>query len=79
MENTSLPHKLLDETIGISIKIISDEFSEVSTNTFHKVVFQIKEEEHDIFAVGILFNRNVESGLNIEILFTFLPTACTTT
>jgi hypothetical protein len=44
MEKTSLPHNLLDETIGISIEIISDEFSEASTNTYHKVVFQIKEE-----------------------------------
>lgn len=61
MENTSLPHKLLDETIGISIKIISDEFSEVSTNTYHKVVFQIKEEEPDLYAIGVLFTLSLMS------------------
>ena len=61
MENTSLSHKLLDETIGISIKIISDEFSEVSTNTYHKVVFQIKEEEPDLYAIGVLFTLSLMS------------------
>jgi hypothetical protein len=61
MENTSLPHKLLDATIGISVEIISDEFNEVSTNTYHKVVFQIKEDESDIYAIGVLFTLSLMS------------------
>jgi hypothetical protein len=61
MENTSLPHKLLDATIGISVEIISDEFNEISTNTYHKVVFQIKEDESDIYAIGVLFTLSLMS------------------
>jgi hypothetical protein len=61
--------KLLEETIGIPIDIISNDYNETptslgETNTFHKVVFQVNEEEPDIFAIGVLFTP-VSYGLHI--------------
>ena len=55
--------RLLEETIGLpKIEVISNEFKEFPTgneegefNTFYKIVFQIDEEEPDIYAVGVLF------------------------
>ncbi len=55
--------RLLEETIGLpKIEVISNEFKEFPTgheegefNTFHKIVFEIDEEDPDIYAVGILF------------------------
>ena len=41
---------LLNGTIGISIDIISNEFDAFAGNTHQKIVFQIKEDEPDIFA-----------------------------
>ena len=52
---------LLDGTIGISIDIISNEFEEFADNTHHKVVFQVLEEEPDIFAIGVLFALSLMS------------------
>jgi hypothetical protein len=62
--NRIIPIKLLEETIGIPIDIISNEYNEVptsfgETNTFHKVVFQLNEEEPDIYAIGILFTLSL--------------------
>jgi hypothetical protein len=54
MDNRHVGFKLLQETVGISIEIISNKFNEISTNTHHKIVFQINEDEPDIFAIGIL-------------------------
>ncbi len=51
--NKSSAFNLLDGTIGISINVISNEFEEFADNTHHKIVFQIKEEESDIFAIGV--------------------------
>ena len=51
--NKSLPFKLLEETVGIPIKIISNEFNEISENTYHKIAFQIEEEEPDLYAIGV--------------------------
>jgi len=58
--NKSLPYKLLGETVGISIEIISNEFKEIpgyqgSGNTYQKIILQIKEEEPDLYAIGVLF------------------------
>ena len=46
---------LLEGTIGISIKIVSNEYDEIAGNSHHQIVFQIQEEEPDIFAIGVLF------------------------
>ena len=52
---------LLDGTIGISIKIISNEFEEFAGNTHHKIVFQVNEDDPDIFAIGVLFTLSLMS------------------
>lgn len=62
----SLPYKLLDETIGIPIEIISNEFKELpgyegSVNTYQEIVFQVKEEEPDLFAIGVLYALSLMS------------------
>jgi len=56
----SVGFKLLEETIGVPIKIISNDFTELpghedAINTYHNIVFQIKEEEPDTYAIGVLF------------------------
>ncbi len=58
--------QLLHETVGINIRIISDDYNEIPTgmdvnNTHHKIVFQIEEEEPDIFAFGVLFTLSLLS------------------
>jgi hypothetical protein len=53
--NKSSTFNLLDGTIGISVGIITNEFDEFAGNTHHKIVFQIQEDEPDIFAIGVLF------------------------
>ena len=63
----TLPYQFLEGTIGISIEIISNDFKEMpagyddSPNTFQKIIFQIKEEEPDIFAIGVLFTLSLMS------------------
>ena len=59
-------NKLLLETIGIPIKIISNDYDELPAigevnNTYHKIVFQIEEEEPDIWAIGLLFTLSLMS------------------
>jgi hypothetical protein len=62
--NKIIPIKLLEETIGIAIDIISNDYNETPTTlgetlTYHKVVFQVNEEEPDIFAIGVLFTLSL--------------------
>ena len=59
--NKSSTFNLLDGTIGITIDIISNEFEEFAGNTHQKIVFQIQEEEPDIFAIGVLFALSLMS------------------
>ena len=54
-------YRLLEETVGIPIEIISNEFNELASNTHHKIVFQIKEEEPDLWAIGVLFTLSLMS------------------
>ena len=61
MQINKLPFRFLEETIGIPIEIISNEFEEFAGNTHHKIVFQIKEEEPDIWAFGVLFTLSLMS------------------
>ena len=62
MDNTKLSaFNLLDGTIGISITIITNEYDEIANNSHHKIVFQIQEEEPDIFAIGVLFALSLMS------------------
>ena len=62
----SLTYQLLAETVGTRIEIISNDYIETpgyedSKNTYQKIVFQIKEEEPDIFAIGVLFTLSLMS------------------
>lgn len=54
-------YKLLEESVGIPIEIISNEFKEIASNTYHRIVFQIKEEEPDLWAFGVLFALSLMS------------------
>lgn len=52
--------KLLEDTVGIPIKILSNNYQELAgtedqVNSYHTITFQIEEEEPDVFAVGVLF------------------------
>lgn len=62
----TFPYQLLEETIGISIEITFNDFQETpgyegSVNTYQKVIFQLKEEDPDIFAFGVLFALSLMS------------------
>ena len=59
--NKSSAFNLLDGTVGISIDIVSNKFNELGSNTSQKIIFQIKEEEPDIFAIGVLFALSLMS------------------
>ena len=59
--NKSSAFNLLDGTIGITIDIITNEFNELAGNTSQKIVFQIQEEEPDVFAIGVLFALSLMS------------------
>ncbi|MFH1673182.1 MAG: hypothetical protein ABIF87_07135 [Pseudomonadota bacterium] len=66
MEIGSQSFRLLEETIGIPIEIVSNDYNEFpayedSRNTYQRIVFQIKEEEPDMFAVGALFTLSLMS------------------
>ena len=58
MQTDSLPFRLLEETVGIPIEIKSNEFSEFAGNTHHEIIFQVKEEEPDLWAFGVLFESD---------------------
>ena len=57
----SLPDQYIKETIGIPIEIISNEFNDFMGNTHHKIIFQIKEDEPDLFAFSVLFTLSLMS------------------
>ncbi len=61
MKINTLPFRLLEETVGIPIEIISNELDEFKDNTHHKIVFQIKEEEPDLCVFGVLFTLSLMS------------------
>jgi len=61
MKIDSISYQYLKETIGISIKTISNNFSEFHGNEHQKIVFQLQEEEPDLFAFGILFTLSLMS------------------
>ena len=57
----SLPYTYLAETVGMPIDIISNDFEEFHGSEHQKIVFQIKDEEPDLFAFGILFSLSLMS------------------
>jgi len=63
----TISYQLLEGTIGIPIiEIVSNNFEETpgyegSVNTYQEIVFQIKEEESDIYVFGILFALSLMS------------------
>ena len=61
MQKDSLPYRLLEETVGIPIQILSNEFGGIADNTHHRIVFQIEEEEPDLWAIGVLFTLSLMS------------------
>lgn len=55
-----LPYQLIKQTVGIDIKIMSNEYKELpgyegEGSSYQKIIFQVKEDDPDIFAIGILF------------------------
>lgn len=54
-EQEPLSHRYLKETIGLQVNIISNDYSGFKDNEYHKIVFQVNEEEPDIFSLGILY------------------------
>ena len=65
-EEKTFPYQLLEGTIGISIEITFNDFQETpgyegSVNTYQKVIFQLKEEDPDICAFGVLFALSLMS------------------
>ena len=64
----SIGHRLLSETIGIPIEIISNDYQETpaienTVNTYQEIVFQIKEDDPDPddWAIGVLFALSLMS------------------
>jgi len=59
--------ELIKGTIGVAnIKIISNEFKEIpgyegETGSYQKIVFQVEEDDPDIFAIGLLFSLSLMS------------------
>ena len=58
--NKKVGTNLLDMTIGIELEVLENDYQEHNlstgeTNSAHKIVFQIKEEEPDLSAMGVLF------------------------
>jgi hypothetical protein len=52
--------QILEQTIGVRIKILSNDYQELpgyedQVNTYQKIVFQVEEEEPDDWAIGVLF------------------------
>jgi hypothetical protein len=65
-EEKTFPYQLLEGTIGISIEITFNDFQETpgyegSVNTYQKIIFQLKEEDPDICAFGVLFALSLMS------------------
>jgi hypothetical protein len=63
--------KLLEQTIGIRIKIISNDYHEIPgygdhINTHQPIVFQVKEEEPDDWAFGVLFCLSLMSFTGVS-------------
>jgi len=60
-EHETLSHRYLKKAVGIPIEIISNEYTEFHGNEHHKIIFQIKEDESDLFAFSILFTLSLLS------------------
>jgi hypothetical protein len=63
---TSFQYHLLEHTVGIPLEILSKEFKEVpgyegTVHSYQEIVFQIKEEEPDLFAIGVLYTLSLMS------------------
>jgi len=61
MKPDSIIYRYLTATIGIQIEIISNDYNEFHGNENQKIIFQIKEEEPDIFSFGVLFTLSLMS------------------
>jgi hypothetical protein len=57
----SLSYRYLRETIGLPVNIISNEFTGFQDNEYQKIVFQVNEEDPDIFSIGILYTLSLLS------------------
>ena len=56
-----LSHTYLKEAIGIPLEIVSNDFTKFHGNESQNIVFQINEEEPDLFALSILFTLSLLS------------------
>ena len=64
--NKTLPYNLLNQTVGIEIEVLSNEYHDIpgskdEAGSYQKIVFQVKEDDPDIFAIGILFTLSLMS------------------
>ena len=55
-----LAFQLMEQTIGLPIEIISNDYREIPiesdiNNSYQEIVFQIKEDDPDTFSFGVLF------------------------
>ncbi len=62
----SIGYELLSQTVGISIEIVSNDYEEMpavedTVNTYQEIVFQIKEDDPDDLAIGVLFALSLMS------------------
>ena len=62
----SIGNQLLAETVGTPIEIISNDYEEMpavedTVSTYQEIVFQIKEDEPDDWAIGVLFTLSLMS------------------
>jgi hypothetical protein len=62
----SIGNRLLAETIGIPIEIISSDYEEIpavedTVSTYQEIVFKIKEDDPDDWAIGVLFALSLMS------------------
>jgi len=53
-------------TVGIIIKVLSNEYRDMpgskdDAGSYQKIIFQVKEDDPDIFAIGILFTLSLMS------------------
>jgi hypothetical protein len=60
-EQEPLSYRYLKEAVGILLEIVSNEYNEFHGNENQNIVFQIKEEEPDLFAFSILFSLSLFS------------------
>ena len=61
MDKESFPYQMISDAVGISTKIVSNEFNEFHGNAHHKIIFTLEEDEPNLLAFGVLFTLSLMS------------------